>query len=139
MTNPNHCGGCDQKCPVIEHGESTCQNGGCKLACKTDYRACGGKCTVVTDPNACGPSCTPCPVPPNTTAATCAADTCGYAACSANYGNCNNNAADGCETNLQTDALNCGTCGKSCNGQTCTAGVCDAPPPPPPPDGDAGP
>jgi hypothetical protein len=50
------------------------------------------------------------------------------------FANCNANASDGCEANLSLDPLNCGACGKSCNGQPCNAGVCAAPPPP-----DAGP
>jgi hypothetical protein len=47
-----------------------------------------------------------------------------------NWGDCDNNAdANGCETNLSTDPLNCGACGKKCNPQhvnnpTCASGAC---------------
>ncbi|NQU78103.1 Ig-like domain-containing protein [Candidatus Falkowbacteria bacterium] len=83
--------------------------------------------------------------------------TCQVASCSAGYADCNNNPADGCEVNLNTNLSNCGTCGKVCPGPpsgggsaTCASGQCgincnagynlvggdcvsSTPPPPPPP------
>jgi hypothetical protein len=37
---------------------------------------------------------------------------------------CNQLASDGCETNLETNRLNCGVCGKSCDGAFCGDGAC---------------
>jgi hypothetical protein len=41
---------------------------------------------------------------------------------------CNRLASDGCETNLDTNRLNCGVCGKSCDGAFCGEGACRAVP-----------
>ncbi|MBX3209481.1 MAG: hypothetical protein KF764_30890 [Labilithrix sp.] len=130
LTSVNHCGKCDTPCAAVEHAEVTCEAGACKLACRPSYHACAGACVVDTDPAACGAGCVVCPVPAHAEA-TCKDAACGFQ-CSAGFGNCNQDAADGCESNLATDPLHCGACGKSCNGGACNAGVC-APPP------DAGP
>jgi hypothetical protein len=50
-------------------------------------------------------------------------------ACGANLGNCDGNAANACETNLQTTVTNCGSCGNSCPAVTngvasCSGGSC---------------
>jgi hypothetical protein len=49
-------------------------------------------------------------------------------ACAPNTGDCNNNVADGCETNLNTDVSHCGTCGTACSypnaGASCSGGAC---------------
>ena len=132
LTSVNHCGACNTKCPEIAHAEAGCVAGTCTFNCKPGYHACGARCVVSTDPTACGPTCTVCPVPTNA-AATCQADTCAFQ-CNAGFGNCNQDPADGCETNFATDPLHCGGCGLSCNGGTCNAGVCTPAPPP-----DAGP
>ena len=120
----NHCGGCNQKCPDVANSTVACNAGTCHFTCKAGYHACGAVCAQVTDPNACGPTCAICPVPANATA-TCPSDACNFQ-CNAGFGNCNANAADGCEANFASDPLNCGGCGKSCNGGTCQAGVCKA-------------
>jgi hypothetical protein len=48
--------------------------------------------------------------------------------CTAGYADCNQNPADGCETNLSTSLTNCGACGNVCSGAngsaTCIAGAC---------------
>jgi hypothetical protein len=126
LTSVNHCGGCDAKCPTVEHGEVTCAGGMCQLACKPDYHACGAVCAVNTDPLACGPDCAVCPAPANAVA-TCQANACGFQ-CNAGFGNCNVEPMDGCEARLATDPLNCGVCGSSCNGGTCNAGICSPAP-----------
>jgi hypothetical protein len=54
---------------------------------------------------------------------------CAVATCNPSYDDCNRNAGDGCETNVSSDANNCGSCGNKCiaptNGTaTCSNGVC---------------
>ncbi|MBL8605075.1 MAG: hypothetical protein JNK72_24310 [Myxococcales bacterium] len=45
--------------------------------------------------------------------------------CAANTGNCDNNASNGCETDLNTSNMHCGFCGAACPaGQTCFEGAC---------------
>lgn len=51
---------------------------------------------------------------------------------SCQYASADCNLNGGCETNLASDANNCGSCGKVCNsGETCNAGKCEKPPIPP--------
>jgi hypothetical protein len=44
--------------------------------------------------------------------------------CAAQTADCDGNTANGCETNTATDAANCGACGYSCGGGTCSNGGC---------------
>jgi hypothetical protein len=47
--------------------------------------------------------------------------------CNKNWGNCDNNPTNGCETNLLTNAKHCGNCGHVCDanqGLICTNGSC---------------
>ena len=45
--------------------------------------------------------------------------------CPTGYANCDQNAINGCEANLNTDSSNCGNCGNACgNGQICENGLC---------------
>jgi hypothetical protein len=78
------------------------------------------------EPATCGASCAPCPAPANAVA-TCDGTACGMA-CYPGFANCNGDAADGCEANLETDPADCGQCGVSCHGGACFSGAC-APPP----------
>jgi hypothetical protein len=126
QTSVNHCGGCNAKCPDVVNAQVSCEAGACKIACKPSYHACAGACALDTDPLACGAACTVCPVPPNA-AATCAANACAFQ-CAVGFADCNLIAGDGCESVLATDPLNCGVCGRNCNGGACVAGVCQPPP-----------
>jgi hypothetical protein len=61
---------------------------------------------------------------------TCSAGACVIATCDDGFGDCDNDASNGCETALDT-AANCGTCGVSCETdsttlRTCNAGSCGA-------------
>lgn len=47
------------------------------------------------------------------------------ATCTAPFAQCDTNVANGCETNLQADRMNCGRCRNACPGsQVCRNGVC---------------
>lgn len=128
MTSVNHCGTCSTACPAVPDGEATCAIGKCGFTCHPTFHACGTKCAAANDATACGAACTVCPAAANAVA-TCVTDACSFT-CTANYGDCNLKPEDGCEAAFLTDPLNCGGCGKSCNGGTCTNGACSAAPEP---------
>ncbi len=67
--------------------------------------------------------CVTCTLPDAT--ATCVAGRCVVAMCMAGFDDCDSVDANGCEANLQTDAINCGVCGTRCSsGLACVAGAC---------------
>lgn len=131
-TNPATCGAGCTPCLAPAGGTATCVNDTCGMKCTAPSHLCGAKCVGVgaldNDPMACGQLCKVCPVPANGVA-TCGAGVCGLT-CSAGFGNCDANAVNGCEATFASDPLNCGVCGKSCAGQACVNGLCNAPPPP---------
>jgi hypothetical protein len=64
---------------------------------------------------------------PNSTT-TCISNTCGLV-CAGGFGNCDNNTANGCETDLNANLQNCGACGNICQGgsnatASCSNGTC---------------
>jgi hypothetical protein len=122
------CGGSCTACSGPANAQPTCDGTKCGYVCNNGYHLCGATCAPSGSPASCGTSCTACPTGPNASA-TCNGTACGIA-CAADFANCNNVAGDGCEVSLKTDPANCGTCGHSCSGQPCNAGVCAVPPPP---------
>jgi hypothetical protein len=109
----------DQQCTSREGRGHVCVGGtcACSLTCaggcvnpKIDFQNCGG----------CG---TLCSTNSNATAV-CVAGNCGNV-CDSEYGDCDGNVANGCETRISgNDAANCGACGRSCGGQACSFGIC---------------
>ena len=78
------------------------------------------------DVNNCGACGNVCSVANATPA--CSAGICQVGICTAGFGDCDRNAANGCETNLSTSVNNCGACGHACAAanaaSSCTAGQC---------------
>ncbi|MEZ4407595.1 MAG: hypothetical protein R3A52_14120 [Polyangiales bacterium] len=97
--------------------------------CPAEQSCCDGACVATTSSvlhcGACGNACTA----PNATAA-CLNGMCGVGMCQTGYGDCNARGDDGCETDLQRDALHCGACATACptpanaTAATCVAGRC---------------
>ncbi len=103
--------------------------GGVTGQCFVGAKVCDGKCVSESDPaTGCGSgACDPCSAP--NAAAKCTGDLCDLDTCNPGFDNCNGNTADGCETDLETNPLNCGACGNNCTlaGPTwivCKAGQC---------------
>ncbi|MFN8590232.1 MAG: pentapeptide repeat-containing protein [Thermomicrobiales bacterium] len=117
--NGGICLACD-----TEHGFH-CVSDAC--ACDAGFHDCTGVCVSSSDPAHCGTRCTPCPTPDHATA-TCDGAACGFT-CEGNWGNCDGDPANGCETDLLITANHCGTCDTVCpQGATCEAGTCVCPP-----------
>ncbi|MFO0610282.1 MAG: hypothetical protein U0324_44390 [Polyangiales bacterium] len=98
---------------------NVCSGNVCVPGCDTTHpcagglTCCGGAC-VDTATNAgncgmCGRACAFANAEP-----ACTAGTCGVGRCLAGYGDCDRNAATGCETSLSSDITNCGACGMAC-------------------------
>jgi hypothetical protein len=123
----NHCVGCavdddcplGQRCNVVNDSVANCIPGcmddtRCKKMGDNSTKACCNKQCVdtATDPNNCGKCGMGCDA--NHATGTCSASTCMVGSCTPGWGDCNNNGADGCETNLHLDENNCTMCGMQC-------------------------
>ena len=134
LTNStDNCGGCGNLCPSPFNATGYCSGGMCQLACTSPWANCdlnpvnGCEADLSTSVDHCGSCLTLCPTGANASR-TCLAGVCSFT-CNAGYGNCNNNAADGCEVSLASNALNCGRCGNVCPARanassTCVASQC---------------
>ena len=98
---------CDEK---DNDCDGTVDNGFDKQGSLTNCGTCGNLCSVANGTPACG------------------AGNCRISACNTGFGDCNSMYADGCETNTQTSAMHCGSCGNNCNRPfadgICTNGSC---------------
>ena len=124
------CGSCGTPCNLANAAE-TCPSGVCTLgACTAGFGNCdsqasnGCETTLgnTTHCNACGNSCT------NSNGTTSCVGTAGNydcaPACAQNFGSCDGDPDDGCETPLTT-TTDCGLCGRACGGSTpfCVLGM----------------
>jgi len=130
MTDVAACGGCGVQCSDAPNALARCLGGACGITCTPGWGNCDGvadngcerRLTTVTDCGACGRAC----ALPHATSVCTAAGVCAVASCDPGWANCDNNPANGCEVDLNTDAARCGACsGRSCpSGQLCQAGAC---------------
>lgn len=130
--NLANCGRCGNVCGANIHAHATCVSGVCGNACNTGFGDCdnvvanGCERELSSDPLHCGTCGNVCPARANATTS-CSSSSCRFT-CNTGFGDCNFFAGDGCETDTQTNTLNCGACGRSCpSGQSCSAGVCVGP------------
>ena len=134
LTNDvKNCGACGNACNAT-NAQVACANGCFISSCNMGFGNCnndlkdGCEVDLQSDVKNCGVCGKACPAPPNGTAA-CKMGVCGVGACNNNFQDCNNSAADGCETNVTSDAKNCSKCGNACpvppNGAAvCANGTC---------------
>ena len=131
-TTTMNCGACGTACTAGMRANvtPTCTSGACQFPCQTGFADCDGNvnngCETDTRTSVahCGVCRMACPTPTNATAA-CAGGTCGLGACTTNFGNCDGNVTNGCETNTQTSNAHCGGCNRPCAaGQECQSGAC---------------
>jgi hypothetical protein len=138
QNDPKNCGGCGSTCPGLE----TCENGMCGLVCPKGYADCnhdpsdGCETQLGTNKNCnfCGDTCN-LPNSQSQCQMMMPTNVCNLLGCDAGFANCDMIAMNGCETNTNTNANNCGSCGNQCpygphSTAICTNGgcglVCDA-------------
>ncbi|MDP3275777.1 MAG: hypothetical protein Q8Q09_11315 [Deltaproteobacteria bacterium] len=127
-----NCGTCGNNCSYA-NASGTCASSVCTLgACGTGFGNCDGNaangCETNLNTNAqyCGACGTRCAFA--NAAAGCVGGICSIGTCSAGFGNCDGNAANGCETSTTTSTVHCGMCGRACSfanaAASCAAGTC---------------
>jgi F5/8 type C domain len=128
-----HCGACGRACRVAG-GEGRCVAGACTVStCAAGRADCdmdpanGCEADVAGNVASCGGCGVVCPARANATSA-CAAGVCGFA-CAAGFGDCDRDAANGCETDTRASVAHCGGCGMACAPRanataSCAAGSC---------------
>jgi hypothetical protein len=133
-----HCGACGVPC-ALPHASARCSGGACVVdACQPPFEDCDGDpkngCETNTSSDekncaGCGKVC-----PSVNGAPYCASSTC-QIMCADGFADCDGDRGNGCETNTTKDVLNCGGCGKSCDGKNGTpwckdgkCGISDCPP-----------
>lgn len=132
-TDAKNCLGCGNACKV-QNGSARCLNG-CQIdTCAMGFMNCdnqvqsGCNVSVGSDLNNCGGCNKVCPVPSHGTPS-CKGGLCGVGSCAMGFGDCDQQAANGCEVDLTMDTSNCGSCGSKCaalaNAQVgCANGQC---------------
>lgn len=124
------CGSCGTPCaPTNAVGD--CSSGECRIgACNMGFGDCdtmaGNGCetstTTLTDCGLCGRACSPAGA-----VGDCSTGSCEIGSCNSNRGDCDSNAANGCETTLTTNT-DCGGCGMVCAPPgglgECSTGMC---------------
>ncbi len=131
-TSVTACGACGTPCASRANSTASCDAGTCRYTCTSGFGDCDGSAAngcetdTSTTPAHCGMCGRSCALP-NATAG-CALGACTVAACTPGFGNCNGNAADGCEVDVRTGIANCGMCGRVCTlanaSPVCSAGTC---------------
>ncbi|HEY2515268.1 MAG TPA: hypothetical protein VGI39_30585 [Polyangiaceae bacterium] len=121
--------GCDP-CPGYPNAAGTCTSAGaCALGpCVSGFADCDGKpadgceTQLDDDPANCGACGHVCSLPNAT--AKCAGSACAIDTCATDYGDCNKDPSDGCETSTSSDVAHCGACDTSCPTATSATFAC---------------
>ncbi|CAF0856848.1 unnamed protein product [Adineta steineri] len=127
-----NCGACKTVCKYT-NAIPLCNSGTCTLSmCNSGYGDCingvSDGCETNTNTTAlhCGSCNTACSY--NNAAAVCNNGVCALGTCTSGFFDCNLNSADGCEVNLKSDPLNCGSCNSGCRyfnaAAICSSGSC---------------
>lgn len=123
-TDAMHCGDCDTPCPP----GAACVGGEC--VCPDSERICDGSCVdTESDLSHCGGCDLRCGDQENAVGGVCEEGSCELE-CTFGYDDCDGDAENGCEVELQSDVANCGRCGIDCRdapfveGARCTFGTC---------------
>ena len=118
MSDPEHCGGCDSRCPTVSNGQAVCESGRCAKKCNANHHLCGEECVSDKSPESCGAQCSAC-LTPTGAQASCDGRVCGFTCTNSRALKCD----DGC---YPSDDRNCGACGNDCasSGKLCDGARC---------------
>lgn len=133
--DPKHCGGCSNVCSNLNISTLSCAAGKCTGSCNAGFDDCDGdklkngcETAVDSDPKNCGGCGNTCSGK-HVVGGACTKGKC-TGSCEQGWGDCNGSKeTDGCETHLDADPSNCGSCSIACSSNhvptpACTAGVC---------------
>jgi len=130
QTDVAHCGACMAACAARANATARCAAGSCAYECATGFADCdmdpSNGCEVDTRTSTahCGRCGNWCSLANST--ATCAAGVCAVDVCAAGFGNCDGNAANGCETDTRTSTSHCGACAAACPARANAVPACSA-------------
>jgi hypothetical protein len=129
LTTKENCGGCGIKC-TNPREECVDEGNGheCAVPCERfGMVLCDDRCVdLLNNVGACGACSAACRDPGPNQTSLCKKGMCVYE-CAPGFADCNGDASDGCETNINVHPGNCGGCGISCDlaaGQPCIEGQC---------------
>ncbi len=116
-TDPEHCGDCGTRCPP----GASCVYSVC--ICPDGLVRCGDACVTLADLDHCRACWSRCDEWPNMIPQ-CGAESCIYS-CVEGTADCDGRRTTGCETRIDSDAKNCGSCGNVCApGHRCVDYTC---------------
>ncbi|MEZ4296816.1 MAG: hypothetical protein R3B70_17755 [Polyangiaceae bacterium] len=132
QSDPLNCGVCKSACN-LPNANAACSAGICTVAsCNAGFANCDGQAgngceiNLLADPTNCGSCANACNLA--NAAQACVGGACKIGSCNAPFADCDGQTANGCETNLQSNLANCGSCGNACSlansSSTCTNGAC---------------
>lgn len=143
MTDERNCGRCGMVCRdpggVTANTVFGCHDGQCTRACVGGFGNCdsnpdnGCETNIRTHAAHCGRCGAACSLANATPV--CRDGVCAIGTCNPGFDHCDTNVANGCETDIRTNLMNCGSCGRSCMlanatarcvGGMCTVGTCSA-------------
>ena len=126
-----------KSCSACEDSYANCDEkfeNGCETDLSADAANCGecgslcdGECISGQCRENCSNGSAPCETDGVFYCADDARNMTGCTICATGFGNCNDDWADGCETNTLGSDDNCGACGEKCLGKTCVDGKCVEP------------
>lgn len=126
-TSVASCGSCGNACAGASHATPHCASSACAWTCDAGWGNCDNDpangCEVDTTTSvahcgACGQACGSANGIPS-----CAGSVCSIQ-CIDGWQNCDGLNPNGCESNGENDALNCGWCGHNCLGSACSLWMC---------------
>ena len=123
-TSAAHCGSCENGC-LYDNAIAICASSTCSMGdCETGYADCddqdanGCEVSTATSVDDCGTCGNACEQRPNSVPL-CEGGQCGVL-CDEQFGDCDGDLTNGCESDVRTDASHCGSCDTACSTENAT-------------------